>query len=191
MKKINQINGGCIAASFLAIGLLTSGISAIADAAEQNGHTPSGSLWADRAEEAQDAFFEKYWNAERSMFDNRYPCDNCNRTFNYWWQAHAVDVLVDGYERAGDQRYLERAQKLYEGIVERNNGITIDYYDDMLWMGLALLRVYQHTGDVIYKDAVHELWEDIKTGWKAEFIEPTHQRSGDQLRRGGRAGGGQ
>src|SRR5699024_8231001 len=49
-----------------------------------------------------------------------------------------------------------------------NQGITNDFYDDMLWMGLAVNRLHDYTQDGEHKEAVLELWEDIKTGWNDE-----------------------
>ena len=47
------------------------------------------------------------------------------------------------------------------------NGETLlhNYYDDMEWMALALLRVYDATGREEDKEAVLVLWESIKTAW--------------------------
>ena len=81
------------------------------------------------------------------MFDNGYPCRTCDRQFHYWWQAHATDTLLDGYELTGEQGYLNQVGALRVGLLRRNGGDLInDYYDDMLWMGLAMLRAYHLTG---------------------------------------------
>ena len=38
----------------------------------------------------------------------------------------------------------------------------------MEWNALAILRAYQATGEQKYKDAVLEIWQDIKTGWNEQ-----------------------
>jgi predicted alpha-1,6-mannanase (GH76 family) len=51
--------------------------------------------------------------------------------------------------------------------VKAQNGNTWnnDFYDDMEWNALAMLRAYKVTNDTKYKDAVLELWGYIKEGW--------------------------
>lgn len=132
----------------------------------------SGGKWAERAEEAQAQFGESFWDDNRGLYNNAAPCmlQLCTDPFNYWWLAHAVDVLVDGYERTGGERYAEQLAKLYQGILDRNAGVfPNEYYDDMEWMGLAWLRAYDATEDERYKEAALALWEDIKTGWNEEM----------------------
>lgn len=49
--------------------------------------------------------------------------------------------------------------------VQNGNTFRNDYYDDMEWNALAILRAYQATGDDKYKAAALEIWEFIKQGW--------------------------
>jgi predicted alpha-1,6-mannanase (GH76 family) len=132
----------------------------------------SGGKWEERAEEAQAQLEESFWDENRGLYNNAAPCmlGLCTDPFNYWWLAHAVDVLVDGYERTGGERYADQLSSLYQGILNRNAGVfPNEYYDDMEWMGLAWLRAYDATGDERYKEAALALWEDIKTGWNEEM----------------------
>lgn len=131
--------------------------------------TMQESVWASRAEQAHKALDSSYWNRQTGLYDTQFPCHDCNRQFHYWWQAHAIDALVDGYERAGDAAYLRQADELFGGVIRKRGGITIDYYDDMLWMALALLRLYDHTEEEKYKNAVQILWKDIQGGWNEEM----------------------
>ncbi|MFT4087832.1 MAG: glycoside hydrolase family 76 protein [Gordonia sp. (in: high G+C Gram-positive bacteria)] len=63
-------------------------------------------------------------------------------SWNYWWQAHLVDVLVDAAVHRGDLRAARDAVRLIRGIRIRNVGRwTNDYYDDMAWLALATERV--------------------------------------------------
>ncbi|MCM3629448.1 glycosyl hydrolase [Paenibacillus glycanilyticus] len=131
----------------------------------------SSTLWQERAEAAQLELAGSFWDEKRGLFSNAAPCiaQLCTDPFNYWWLAHAVDVLVDGYERTGDERYSGLIDKLYQGLLDRNAGVMInDYYDDMEWMALAWLRAYDATKDERYKQATLELWEEIKGGWNDE-----------------------
>ncbi|MFD2615033.1 glycoside hydrolase family 76 protein [Paenibacillus gansuensis] len=125
-------------------------------------------VWENRAEEAQQALESLFWNQNIQLYDIEIPCPNgeCNTVFHYWWMAHAVDVLTDGFKRTGEQRYADRLAALYDGLLKRNGGVwPNELYDDMQWMALAWLRAYQATGVERYKGAALVLWEDIQTGW--------------------------
>jgi predicted alpha-1,6-mannanase (GH76 family) len=70
------------------------------------------------------------------------------------------------FERSSQPLYLLGAEQLLQGILERNQGRIInDYYDDMGWMALALLRLYDLTKERKYLEHVQVLWQDIQTGW--------------------------
>lgn len=122
-------------------------------------------LWSERAEVAQKALVECFWNEDAGLCEIAFPSQREEPHFHYWWQAHAIDVLVDGFERSGNREYLARATKLWDGVKRRHGGVTIDYYDDMLWMGIALQRLQAHTGDARQRGDVNTLWTDIKLGW--------------------------
>lgn len=129
-------------------------------------HHPT--TWSARADLAQNALHEKFWNPGIGLYDIETPCPEgaCNTIFHYWWMAHAVEVLADGLERTGDPRYSATLSDLYTGLLKRNGGAwPNELYDDMEWMAIAWLRVYESTNDKRYKEAALVLWEDIKTGW--------------------------
>ncbi|WP_227872221.1 glycoside hydrolase family 76 protein [Paenibacillus albus] len=145
----------------------TEGTAATVETAQKT--TPS--VWAERADLAQKELNSSFWNEDRGLFNNATPCidQQCDNPFNYWWLAHAVDVLTDGYERTGDKQYVTQLDKLYQGLLKRNGGDFInDYYDDMEWMALAWLRAFDATGDKRYQEAAMTLWQDIQTGWNDE-----------------------
>jgi predicted alpha-1,6-mannanase (GH76 family) len=80
--------------------------------------------------------------------------------------AHAVDNLVDAWSRTGEAMYRERLAQIYDGLLERNGGgWPNQFYDDMEWMAIAWLRVYQATGEDRYREVALVLWRDIQTGW--------------------------
>ncbi|WP_309120310.1 glycoside hydrolase family 76 protein [Paenibacillus sp.] len=125
-------------------------------------------LWGARAERAQRELDEKFWNEDIEMYNIRTPCPDgaCNTIFHYWWMAHAVETLTDGWNRTGAAVYRERLASLYRGLLRRNGGAwPNNLYDDMEWMAIGWLRAFLATGEESYKAAALELWEDIKTGW--------------------------
>ncbi|WP_255314366.1 glycoside hydrolase family 76 protein [Bacillus sp. FJAT-26390] len=121
-----------------------------------------------RADFAQDALMGNYWNETTSIMNQWYPreANRADENYYYWWQAHVIDVFVDGLNRTGDRLYKDRIEAIYEGLLRSNGGTFLHhYYDDMEWLGLALLRAYQATGNEAYKQSALELWADIKTAW--------------------------
>lgn len=87
-------------------------------------------------------------------------------TSNYWWCAHGVDVLVDGYLRTRQDVYKTRMKNLLLGIRSFNGNTYINhFYDDMEWLGIASLRSYQITGDADYLNVANQLWTDMKNGY--------------------------
>jgi len=71
------------------------------------------------------------------------------REWNYWWQAHYLDAIIDdGYAYLADNdldaahRELQRAVELLRGIRLRNFGVFPNYFfDDMAWLALASQRL--------------------------------------------------
>jgi predicted alpha-1,6-mannanase (GH76 family) len=129
--------------------------------------TEAACIWSPRAEAAQKALVECFWNERTDLFEVAYPKNPDEPRFHYWWQAHAIEALVSGFERSGNRRYLDRATKVWAGVKRRNGGVTNDYNDDMLWMGLALQRLQAHTGDATLRRDVRTLWQDVKKDWSA------------------------
>jgi predicted alpha-1,6-mannanase (GH76 family) len=119
---------------------------------------------------AFDALVSSYWNEAEGLFEIRIPAapvgyDLPSDPFHYWWQAHALDSLVDAFQRDSNAQHLERAAKLLEGIQKKNGSLTNDYYDDMEWLALACLRAWDASQLEAFKRAALALWTDIQGGW--------------------------
>ncbi|MGO4540421.1 glycoside hydrolase family 76 protein [Paenibacillus sp. 2TAB19] len=166
-RKVVLLTASCL----VLVALLAGGSLWAAGVWKPFGGGTADGVWQERVDLAQAELADSFWNESRGLYDNVSPCiaQLCTDPFNYWWQAHAVDVLVDGYERTGDERYAKLLSGMYDGIAERNAGVyPNDYYDDMEWMALAWLRAYDATKDERYMEVAKLLWEDIKTGWNEE-----------------------
>ncbi|MEU7478653.1 glycoside hydrolase family 76 protein [Lentzea sp. NPDC042327] len=84
--------------------------------------------------------------------------------FNYWWQAHLLDCMVDGYERNPLEARRQAIVRVVRGIRVRNvSGWTNDYYDDVAWLGLALQRA-EKIG-VGRPRAVRQIADQLRDGW--------------------------
>jgi predicted alpha-1,6-mannanase (GH76 family) len=144
--------------------LLFSVAATIAACGNQSARESKSSIaWDAAADSASRSFVAQFWDNTEHYFltDN-----HGGRDFQYWPQAHALDVLVDAYLRSGDDFYKNHFALWFDGVRKRNNdGWYNNYFDDMEWIALALLRVYDATGEAKYKDAAIELWGYIAEGW--------------------------
>ena len=54
---------------------------------------------------AQEALERCYWDEEKQYYEHHFPRKE-EEAFVYWWHAHTVDALLDGYLRTGDGVYM-------------------------------------------------------------------------------------
>jgi predicted alpha-1,6-mannanase (GH76 family) len=123
--------------------------------------------WAQTADSLQLSTYNNYLGSNGTFVQ-----DNAgNSSFNYWPNAHALDVLVDGYLRTGNDNYKTKMKALLAGIKVKN-GNTYDniFNDDMLWLANSCLRAYNATNDQDYKDVADFLWERIKLSWSDDVF---------------------
>ncbi|MFD7656841.1 glycoside hydrolase family 76 protein [Actinosynnema sp. NPDC059797] len=93
------------------------------------------------------------------------PRDRLHVRFNYWWQAHLLDCVLDAQLRSPRDARVALVRRLVRGIRLRNLvGWTNDYYDDIAWLGLALLRAEREVG-VARPRAVEEIARRLRAGW--------------------------
>ncbi|MDD4776910.1 MAG: glycoside hydrolase family 76 protein [Fermentimonas sp.] len=119
--------------------------------------------WNEAANSSSNALTSSFWNRSGLYFNTN---NGGNTTFQYWPNAHALDVVIDAYERTDNQSYKTYIEQWFTGVkVKNGNTWRNDYYDDMEWNALALLRAYKATNEPKYKDAALELWGYIKEGW--------------------------
>ncbi|AZI44060.1 glycosyl hydrolase [Deinococcus psychrotolerans] len=127
-------------------------------------------LTTDRAQQAFDDLMLHYWDEPTGLFKIRVPVvhaehDLPSDPFHYWWQAHALDSLIDAFRRDGNALHLQRAARLLGSIQMQNASLTNDYYDDMEWLALAALRAWDASQNPVFKHAALTLWADIQGGW--------------------------
>lgn len=120
--------------------------------------------WTSAADSSSSSFANVYWNSTKHHFNN----DNLGAVgqYDYWPEAHGLDVLVDAYERTKNDVYKQRIDDFYEGVKAKNGGdFYNNYYDDMGWHGMAHLRALEATGDTRYEQSAKDLWTWITAGW--------------------------
>ncbi|MFC6091449.1 glycoside hydrolase family 76 protein [Saccharothrix lopnurensis] len=93
------------------------------------------------------------------------PGDRLHVRFNYWWQAHLLDCVLDAQLRSPREARVALVRRLVRGIRVRNLvGWTNDYYDDIAWLGLALLRARHEVG-VARPGAVATIARHLRDAW--------------------------
>lgn len=124
----------------------------------------STSSLADTAQES----LERLFAVPLLGYHMSYPTSlRADLEFNYWWLAHAIDAAVDAFERTGDEAHLERARQIHRAIRLRNGGRLVNgYFDDMMWLGGALARLGEASGDPRWLDRADRLWRfAVEKGW--------------------------
>ncbi|WP_447009528.1 glycoside hydrolase family 76 protein [Saccharothrix hoggarensis] len=85
--------------------------------------------------------------------------------FGYWWQAHLLDCVLDAQLRAPSPARAALVRRLVRGIRVRNLvGWVNDYYDDVAWLGLALLRAEREVG-LARPKALATIADRLRGGW--------------------------
>ncbi|MCP2273196.1 putative alpha-1,6-mannanase, GH76 family [Actinokineospora diospyrosa] len=97
--------------------------------------------------------------------------------WNYWWQAHLLDCLVDARLREASEERERVIAALVRGIRVRNFGVwTNSYYDDMAWLGLALQRAGGAEG------ALSAIEARLRSGWTEDLGGGIWWRRGDTFK---------
>src|SRR5690554_5761160 len=71
--------------------------------------------WAETAQLMQEDTYTAYLGTN-GVFKEKPGNDR----FHYWWNAHVLDVLVDGYLRSENDAYVSQMNALVEGIRTHN-----------------------------------------------------------------------
>src|SRR3712207_6809204 len=74
--------------------------------------TRAAIAWDKAADSSTTSLIKNFWNASGNYFNER----NNNTNFHYWPQAHALDVLVDAYNRTKSNDYKGYMDKWYTGL---------------------------------------------------------------------------
>lgn len=148
------------------------------------GEVKDAKYWQQLAEGMSQALIKHFWGASFDGYADRYyfnyESDLANMTTaHYWPQAHAMDVVVDAYMRTGDKQYRKLYPLWWEGAPRFNfAGRTEDpwwndFVDDMEWITLAQIRMYESTGEKDYIVKARQIYDDwIWSTWGPENESP-------------------
>lgn len=125
--------------------------------------------WNAAADSSSASLVGRFWNETDHYFNN--GNDGLDLGWGYWPQAHAMDVVIDAYLRTNDAKYSAYFNDWYTGIkVKNGNRYWNEYNDDMEWITLTMLRLYDVTKEEKYLNTANELWSYIKAQWNEEYV---------------------
>ncbi|WP_431874037.1 glycoside hydrolase family 76 protein [Amycolatopsis sacchari] len=94
--------------------------------------------------------------------------------WNYWWQAHLLDCLVDAQHRDPTPARDAVIGRFSSSVRLRNFGKwTNDYYDDMAWLGLAMQRAGRD---------VEPILAELRSAWTPDGGGGIWWRKGDRFK---------
>lgn len=134
--------------------------------------------WSAAADSVDNVLVEHFIDKTKGTFyvmaDNMNPDGNGNC---YWPQAHAMDVIVDAYLRVKDSDAARKAEyKNYMELWHQNRGNNYsspgfknNFTDDMEWIVMTLIRMYEATGVQEYLDSAKDTYDNyIRTRFAGE-----------------------
>jgi predicted alpha-1,6-mannanase (GH76 family) len=133
-------------------------------------------VWANRAASAEAAVagrhLKRLWALPATQLGMvAWPSARRDRLFvgwNYWWQAHLLDCLVDAQLRDPQPERRTKIARQIRSHRLRNNGSWVNsYYDDMAWLALALERAARVAG-VEHRHALNKLTDQFVKAWVPE-----------------------
>ena len=89
--------------------------------------------WDAAADSSSVTLIDRFWNTEENYFN--YGNDGSIKDFHYWPQAHAMDVMIDAYNRTGDSKYSD----LFDNGMSVSRQRTVAVIGTtfmMIWSGL-------------------------------------------------------
>jgi predicted alpha-1,6-mannanase (GH76 family) len=133
-----------------------------------NPDNPGQTYWANAADSATDRLLSAFWHNSRNYFMDEFtPPSTQSGNFGYWPQAHSLDVVIDAYIRTGDTKYSDYYPKWFTGVKAGNGAKwSNNYIDDMEWIVLTMLRMYETTQNTEYLTTARQIYDDwIITQW--------------------------
>lgn len=142
--------------------------------------------WNKMADGMSQALIKNFWGANFEGYSERYyfnyGSNLSNMAINHYWpQAHAMDVLVDAYMRTGDKQYEKLFPLWWKGAPIYNFAGKMNpkdpwwnvFVDDMEWIVLAQIRMFESTGNAMYINKARQMYDDwIWPTWGPEDEAP-------------------
>ncbi|TQS46070.1 glycoside hydrolase family 76 protein [Cryptosporangium phraense] len=115
--------------------------------------------WPERAAAAHAVLLHRFGRRGGLFRLSDPPLPGDRWRLGYWWQAQALDALVDAQQRAPSAAGTHRIRAFVAALYAVRGGRLVnDYYDDVAWMALALLRAG-------HPRTARRLWRHLQSGW--------------------------
>jgi len=127
-----------------------------------------------KADSMTNAFIESFMIKNKGIFNDRYQTYAFNA---YWTQAHAIDVIIYGYQRHKSidtqlaNTYRTYMTRWYDNKANNYSGASTSdgsyrmfenpFTDDMCWITLALFHMYEATGTIKYLTAAKNVFDQF------------------------------
>lgn len=123
--------------------------------------------WTANADKVDEVLVAQFMNTTRGTFWYTDQDRTNESTYCYWPQAHAMDVIVDAYNRLPDGDARKATYAGYMNLWHQNRGNNYtgpnfrnDFTDDMQWIVLTLIRMYEATGEAKYLASAKETYDN-------------------------------
>ena len=136
--------------------------------------------WTAAADSVSTAFIERFYcSSNRNGAEHVFSYSEYNRRGGngncYWQQAHAMAAMVDYYNRIKNsdpdnaariknyfRQWYDKRGNNYEGnrTWRGSTGFGNDFTDDTNWITIALLQIYEATGEEMYYNAAKATWDE-------------------------------
>lgn len=115
-------------------------------------------------------FYREYFGGRYLIHSWHPDPSKLGTSYDYWWQAHAVDACVDAYKRTGKRIWNTRAAQIKKGMYTAYDASRQDlwnaFYDDMEWMAIACTRAAETLPNASeWLSEAKQLFEWIWGGW--------------------------
>ena len=104
------------------------------------------------ADTAFNEFNNKFYTVSNG--NGYYKADTNGGKADFWKEAEMMEMVIDAYQRSGNNIYYNMINELYNGFIAQNtsNWSGNIYNDDIMWMVIFCSRAYEVTGNVTYKN---------------------------------------
>lgn len=133
----------------------------------------------DRANAALDVFIDTYYGSSENEKGGLIA------GAHFWTRAEMYEIVVDAYEKTGDDKYRDLMEQLYYGFIDSfgEDWGHNAYNDDIMWMTIGCARSYQATGEEMYKEtAEHHFNLVFDRAWSDELGGGLYWRTDNQCK---------
>ncbi len=126
--------------------------------------------YASKADSLTSALISQFMNTTKGTFWTTPQHSNEDTRYIYWQQAHAIDVVIYGYQRHKEDnitlatKYRQYMTRWYNNHGNNYSGGSTSFEnpftDDMCWIGLSLMRLSEALGVATYSNTAKRLFDN-------------------------------